>query len=76
MFVLVHSNFDYIQTYRQTDKVFFSRPVVEVSLRDDLITCITTFAFMGFPIPAKDDYTHVLAVKQTFSSRPVLLPAL
>ena len=38
MFVHVHSNFDhYKQTERQTP-FFFSRPVVEVSLRDDLIT--------------------------------------
>ena len=44
MFVLVHSNFDYDRhTYRQTDRQtdiqsFFSRPVVEASLREGLIT--------------------------------------
>ena len=36
VFVLVHSNFDHHYYYYYNRQSFFSRPVVEVSLRDDL----------------------------------------
>ena len=59
MFVLVHSNFDHHN--RQTDRVFFSRPVVEVSLRDDLISFflqLPVFWFAKIVFKYWQDFRH------------------